>query len=114
MFNSGGVTARLHMRYQYTADGMRHTSQCFNPFGTGDYFTGYQRKNYERYRPHLDSQTPITCLVNPSDPAQALIDPVPRLVILLLGSIFAILFTLVGAALLLNVRRHLPPIKPRS
>ena len=107
----GSPIFRLHMRYRYDFDGHTHTNDTFTPFNAGDNFTTYHRRNYDLYKPHLDANIPITALVNPVDPTQALIDPAPRPVLLLLGTTFALLFTLIGAALLLNAPRLLHPRK---
>ena len=94
-----GYNYTLEIFYQYEFDGNTHTSKR-----AGTMLGAEDVANYNRLKPAFDAKRPVTCLVNPRNPREAVIDrsiDFENPPFLLLNA-FAILFPLFGLFMLLT------------
>ena len=110
--DSDGTTYSIRMCYQYEVNGQPHTSDRFTAFGVSDNISDYHHRNYNRYKPLFDANEPVTCWVNPANPADAIIDRTPRFEMLLSAHLFT--FTFPAAGLWLMLAPFLSFLKPAA
>ena len=90
---SGG-SVYMAVRYQYEFNGQPHTSERFTPFTSRN--SEYHIQNHHVYKRLHDADEPITCWVNPFNPAEAVVDRNPIFINISLMNALVYLVTIGG------------------
>ena len=112
--SKGGTTYQIKMRYRYQFNGKTHDSERFTALGGFDNTSSYHQKHYHHYKPLFDAKKPVTCWVDPDNPAEAIIDRAPRFEQFAFLNLFTFGFALAGIFLLLGALLSLRPEPARN
>ena len=95
--SEGGVTYRAMAQFYYDYQGQQYLSTRVNLLGAGrDNVGSYQQDMYEQLNHARSNSAPVTLLVNPLHPEQAVYDRTIRWSLTLVMLLFALVFILVG------------------
>jgi hypothetical protein len=94
--SKGGTTHKTEARYRYRYHGRTFHSEEVSLTGGSDNIGDFQQKAQAQIRAFVGRDKPFRCYVNPAKPAQAVLFRELRWGLLLLMSIFPMIFPLVG------------------
>jgi hypothetical protein len=97
-----GPTYETKAVYRYEYRGRTHRSETVGFMSGADNVDDFQPRSYEQIRPFEGQERPFRCYVNPAHPEQAVLFRDLRWGLVLLMSIFPMVFPLAGAAVSLG------------
>lgn len=96
----GSVSYKVTARYAYVVNGVEHEGARVGVHSSSDNIGTYHEDWYRILSQARSARRPVTCYVNPGDPAKAILDRKPRAGILAFYLLFATAFGGVGFGLL--------------
>jgi len=97
--SKGGTTYRLRCTYRYEIAGRAYESDRVGLEGGADNIGTWQQDRYEELKRAYDAERPVPCLVNPGNPAEAVLYGELRVAMLIFWLAFACVFTAAGLGL---------------
>lgn len=94
--SKGGTTYKTKARFRYKYDGREHHSEEVGLMGGSDNIGTFQQDAFAQIRPYQGLEKPFRCFVNPDRPQQAVLFRDLRWGLLLLMSLFPMIFPLAG------------------
>ncbi|MCA1964704.1 MAG: DUF3592 domain-containing protein, partial [Prosthecobacter sp.] len=98
----GGTTSKATASYRYEYRGRTYHSEKVGFTGGSDNIGDFQQRAYAEIRAFAGKDRPFRCYVNPAKPEQAVIFRELRWGLMLMMSVFPMLFPLVGALISLG------------
>ena len=99
--SKGGASYRVSADYQYEVNGLRHTGNRVSVHAGADNIGRFNQRLYDELKRCKDRNLPITCWVNPKDPAEAILNRTPRTELLIFMQLFVLAFGGSGLSILL-------------
>jgi hypothetical protein len=100
--DDGSVTLKPKATYKYSFNGTEYIGERVGLVSMSDNFGSFQKQLAEKIDTYRQTQTPIDCYVNPSNPSNAVLNREVRYEYLVFFSFFALIFGVIGVALLVG------------
>lgn len=94
--SKGGTTHKVEASYRYQYAGRTYHSEEVSFYGGSDNIGDFQQRTHAQIRAFAGKEQPFRCYVNPAQPEQAVLFRDLRWGLLLLMSVFPLIFPLVG------------------